>query len=200
MVTKLEVNAVKSLISDKSDPKMICISADHTTMKISKDTNALLEYFLQRYRVRVNKPKLGKSAYLHILLKQFATDQAALLRLDEVDPELFTSKGVLPALQAFKRIAKRNIDPGITTISKVIISLLGYSNTRTYEVKSDFEVNGYADEEFLNDMEEQIALKKSQLKELLHKPEPSGLDDLFEPLQPSAQYIELDKDFLRREK
>jgi len=198
MITKLEVNAVKSLISDKSDSKMTCISADRTTMKISKDANALLEYFLQKYRARVGKPKLGKSAYLHILLKQFATDQAALLRLDEVDPELF-NKGVLSALQIFKKIAKRNIDPSITTTSKAIISLLGYSNTRTYEVKSDFEVNGYADEEFLNDMEEQLTLKK------LAKPSPApvpeaSIDDLFEPLQPSAQYIELDKDFLRREK
>ena len=199
MITKLEVNAVKSLISDKSDPKMICISADHTTMKISKDANALLEYFLQKYRARVGKPKLGKSAYLHILLKQFATDQAALLRLDEVDPELFTSKGVLPALQAFKRIAKNNIDLSITTTSKAIIALLGYSNTRTYEVKSDFEVNGYADEEFLNDMEEQIAFKRLSKPAPLPAPEAS-IDDLFEPLQPSAQYIELDKDFLRREK
>lgn len=156
MLTKLEQNTIKSMLNRKLNTDLTAVSADRTIMKINRGVNKILEFYLEDYRIKSKDSKIGKSAYLHILLHQFAKDQPALIRFGEFDSAVLNGSSMLKALQEFKKMVRTYVDSGITSQSETVLALLIYSSTRAYEVKNDMKITDYLDDEYEADMEEQL--------------------------------------------
>jgi hypothetical protein len=146
----METNAILSALNGKRKRAMTSIAADKTTIQIDSDTNLILTAHRNQYQVKTGK-KLGKSAYLWILLKQFRDAQLALLRYSDVDPKVFDT-GFVPALYEFKMICRRYMGKSIKTQSHAILAILMYSSTREYELANDMKVTNYLDDEYEDDM------------------------------------------------
>jgi hypothetical protein len=179
MITKLEQNTIKSMLNRKLNTDLMAVSADKTTMKINRGVNKILEFFLEQYKIQTKNDRIGKSAYLHALLKQFAQDQPALLRYGEYNTGVFTGPAMLPALQEFKRVVHDWVDPAIKSQSEAVLALLLYSSTRSYEVKNDLKTTDYRDDEYESDMEEQNQIAPIVLPPVI-MPSHLNIEDLFE--------------------
>jgi hypothetical protein len=180
MLTKLEQNLIKSMINEKSKSKLVTIAADATTMKVNKSVDVLLNYFHTKYKEKTGDTKIGKSAYLHKLLKAFAYEQRALIRYCEIDPKLFDAS-MLDALQQFKKICRDYVDPTISDQSSAVIALLIYSSVRAYEVENGFKVDDYLDDEMYNDEDEARGL-------------PVRPQNVVRPAPPTVPLAIIDKD------
>jgi len=201
-LTKLETNTIKSMLNKKSKLDLIAISADHTIMKIDRDTNKLLEIFLAQYKTLTGDTKIGKSAYLWLLLKKFAYEQRALIRFNgHVDPKVFET-GMLPALQGFKKIMHDYVDKNIRNQTDAVLAIVMYSTVRAFEVQNDLKVDDYLDSELYD---EEDALKypentiKKEVKTIPQLVITKDISDLFEENEPD-NLIAIPRFSLRGEK
>lgn len=184
MITKLESNLIKSFLFRKKEKlNLVAVAADKTILKIDKDTNKLLEIFLSQYKASTGNTKIGKSAYLHVLLKQFAYDQRALIRYAEIDPKVF-NEGVLPALQTFKKIMKSYICSDITDQTSAVTALVLYSMMRAYEVANNMKVDDYLDNEYYDEEYEYKRFSTPQMPPLVITQDITELFEDDEVLKP----------------
>lgn len=181
MITKLESNTIKSMLNEKStSKKMVSVSADKTTMKLSKSVYILLKYFHSKYKEQTGDQKIGMSSYIWILLKKFRDDQRALLRYSEIDHRLF-DKSMLDALQTFKRICKDYVDKSVKSQSDAVLAILMYSVSRKFEIDNNYRTSDYLDQEYEDDMDEAKGL-------------PVRVNKAVKPEPPSVPLFVIDKD------
>jgi len=219
MITRREIDIIRSMLLQPHENKLLSIGitgkSKNTNFKITDYTHSLLQFYQKQYSQAhkekkykgKHSDKIGMSRFVHIMCKYFGQQEPAIFKDEKFDIQKYNSD-LLYAIKCVKKVFNGYIpDVKIRTQSDALMCLVGWNLARLRENSDGISHKGFVD---YNDDDGEInpkdgiddysKVKKSQLKELLHKPEPSGLDDLFEPLQPSAQYIELDKDFLRREK
>jgi len=173
--TKLESNTIRAFLLLNTDVNGHYISADHSNISISKDCNRLLEFFMHEYN-RTHKTTHGKSAVLHILLRDFIDQEKAIASFEGVDLKSY-HKSVMSALQQFKKIARQYVDDDITTANDAIFSILIWSTIREFEIKNDLRITDFRDDQFederetrtepLDGIEDYSQITKKQAKLLL---------------------------------
>lgn len=145
MITKKEMNKIKSALNFQKG-REICVYADRTNMKIDQYVYNILTEHVENYKRTSGNKKIGKAAYLHILLQDFAKTQYGVLESVSIGYSSFSN--TLNGLQAFKKIMRRYVDDSITTQSHTVLALLTYYDTRLSEIKNGEQVVGYIDYEY----------------------------------------------------
>jgi hypothetical protein len=148
MITKLEKELMKAMVYDvRKDTSYTFLSTKTAnSVKISKSLTKILDGYTRLYN-RLNKTNVGKSAYLHILVKKFRDEQPAIFKQENVDMKLFDDD-VLPAIQIVKKILQQYVSETITGTNSVIIAIITYRLVRDYEIATGLPVEDYRDLEF----------------------------------------------------
>ena len=185
MITKLESNVIKAFIAKNTDNKPHYVAADNSSIKISKSVNILLEFFSEDYN-RINKTRMGKSSYLHIILKKLKINQPAIFALENCNSGSY-DKSVMNALQQAKKIFRQYVDDNITTLNDCIFALLLYTIIREYEEKAGFRLTDFRDDEYESEHKKEGLLQSTAPIPLAIPEPPSPIKPRSPP--PRAQQV-----------
>jgi hypothetical protein len=148
MITEMEKKIIRASVwSVKRDTSNFFLSTKTAnSVRVSQSLNKILEGHTSLYN-RLNKTKLGKSAYIKLLLDKFRDEQQSIFKQENVDMKKFDSD-VLVAIQITKKILQQYVDENITGTNSLIIAMLMYRLMRDYEITKGLPMEDYRDLEF----------------------------------------------------
>lgn len=175
-ITKLEKDTIRAFVlRNKDESKHYVSTADKSSIMINKEANAFLSYVTLMYNREHGGTKLGKGAVLNVLLQDFANEQIATFKFQEIDLKAYQSS-TLNAIQQAKKIFHNLCSDDISQASDVVYAICLYHILHHWEVASGIRVTDFRDDQYesehepkmepLDGVEDYSKLGKKELKKL----------------------------------